>query len=234
MPNTTPTDLLRDHAKRHAELSVEIELHNSRYYRDDAPLISDHDYDQLMLELSGLEAEHPELLTPESPSQRVGGAILDQFEQIEHELPMLSLSNGFSSDDVHEFDRRLHEQVDQPIEQIFEYVAEPKLDGLAVSVLYENGKLVQAATRGDGKTGENITQNVKTIKSLPLTLPEGAPARIEVRGEVFMPLAGFAALNKRQQEADKKAYVNPRNAAAGSLRQLDSAITAQRPLDVFV
>ncbi|MDG1904769.1 MAG: NAD-dependent DNA ligase LigA [Arenicella sp.] len=230
-PHTTASS---KYSQRHAELSVEIELHNSRYYRHDAPLIADYDYDQLMLELMALEAAHPELLTPESPSQRVGGAVLEQFDQVVHEMPMLSLSNGFSSDDVSEFDRRLHEQVDQPIEHVFEYVAEPKLDGLAVSVLYENGKLVQAATRGDGKTGENITQNVKTIKSLPLSLGKRAPARLEVRGEVFMPLAGFAALNQRQLDADKKAYVNPRNAAAGSLRQLDSAMTAQRPLDVFI
>ncbi len=220
--------------ERYAQLSIEIEQHNRRYYRDDAPLISDFDYDQLMQELIELENRFPRLRTPESPSQRVGGGILEQFQQITHELPMLSLSNGFEADDVREFDRRLHEQVDQPLENMFEYVAEPKLDGLAVSVLYEDGKLVQAATRGDGRTGEDITQNVKTIKSLPLKLEGSYPKRLEVRGEVFMPLAGFAALNRKQIEADKKAYVNPRNAAAGSLRQLDSAMTAQRPLDVFI
>ncbi len=221
-------------ALRHAELATELEQHNRQYYRDDAPLISDFDYDLLMQELLALEAEYPALQTPESPSQRVGGAILPHFKQIEHEMPMLSLSNGFADEDVQEFDRRLHEQIDQPSGNVLDYVAEPKLDGLAVSIVYEHGRLVQAATRGDGRTGEDITQNVKTIKSLPLRLASGAPARLEVRGEVFMPLAGFAQLNERQAAAQKKLYVNPRNAAAGSLRQLDSRITAQRPLDIFI
>ena len=219
---------------RHSELSVEIEHHNRLYYTQDTPSITDYEYDQLMLELQTLEAEFPELQTADSPTQRVGSKPLDEFRQIQHELPMLSLSNGFSDEDIKEFDRRLHREIGQSEDVVFEYVAEPKLDGLAVSILYVDGVFHHAATRGDGKTGEDITQNVKTIRSLPLRLPEGAPQRIEVRGEVFMTHKGFAELNRAQIEAEKKTYVNPRNAAAGALRQLDSRITASRPLDIFI
>ncbi len=219
---------------RHAELSIQIEHHNRLYYTQDAPSISDYEYDQLMQELLALEVEHAELVSPQSPSQRVGSPALDEFSQIKHERPMLSLSNGFSDDDIHEFDRRLHKELGQADERIFDYVAEPKLDGLAVSIFYENGVFKHAATRGDGKVGEDITQNVKTIRSIPLVLPAGSPDRLEVRGEVFMSHAGFAKLNQAQAELDKKPFVNPRNAAAGSLRQLDSKITASRPLDIFI
>ncbi len=219
---------------RHAELSNEIEHHNRLYYTQDAPSISDFEYDELMQELLVLEAEYAELVTPESPSQRVGSAALDEFSQIKHERPMLSLSNGFSDDDIREFDRRLHKELGQAEERVFDYVAEPKLDGLAVSIYYENGVFKHAATRGDGKVGEDITQNVKTIRSIPLVLPAGSPDRLEVRGEVFMSHAGFAKLNQAQAELDKKPFVNPRNAAAGSLRQLDSKVTASRPLDIFI
>ncbi len=220
--------------QRHAALSAEIEAHNRLYYTQDAPTITDFEYDRLMQALLALESEHPSLLTSASPSQRVGSAPRDEFTQIRHEKPMLSLSNGFNDDDIFEFDRRLHKELGQPEETVFDYVAEPKLDGLAVSVLYENGQFKYAATRGDGKVGEDITQNVKTIRSLPLSLPAGAPDRLEVRGEVFMSHAGFSKLNAAQADAEKKVFVNPRNAAAGSLRQLDSKITASRPLDIFI
>ncbi len=219
---------------RHAELVREINHHSRLYYTQDAPQISDHDYDALMQELLTLEAEFPELLSPDSPSQRVGAEPLAEFSQITHELPMLSLSNGFEDSDIQEFDARLHKEIGLSENTVIEYVAEPKLDGLAVSILYVDGVLTHAATRGDGRVGEDITQNVKTIRSVPLKLPEGAPARLEVRGEVFMRLAGFDELNQAQAESGKKVFVNPRNAAAGSLRQLDSKITAGRPLDIFI
>lgn len=226
-------DLTRARA-RHSALSAEIEHHNRLYYTQDFPSISDYEYDQLMQELLSLESLHPELETEDSPSQRVGSAPLDKFNQIKHERPMLSLSNGFNDDDIREFDQRLHKELDQVSKLTFDYVAEPKLDGLAVSIYYENRIFKHAATRGDGKVGEDITQNVKTIKSIPLRLPESAPNRLEVRGEVFMSHAGFAALNDKQAKLGKKTFVNPRNAAAGSLRQLDSKVTANRPLDIFV
>jgi DNA ligase (NAD+) len=221
-------------AARHAELVHEINHHSRLYYTQDAPQIADHDYDQMMQELLALEAAFPSLLSPESPSQRVGSAPLAEFSQIKHELPMLSLSNGFSDEDIAEFDARLHKEIGVGDATVIEYVAEPKLDGLAVSILYVDGVLQHAATRGDGRVGEDITQNVKTIRSVPLRLPEGAPSRLEVRGEVFMRLAGFEDLNKSQAANGKKVFVNPRNAAAGSLRQLDSKITADRPLDIFI
>jgi len=218
---------------RHKELVDVIRLHNRRYYSLDDPSISDSDYDQLMQELLGLEAEHPELRTADSPSQRVGAEPLAEFTQIQHQMPMLSLSNGFSDDDIADFDQRLHKQLDVDETTIFTYVAEPKLDGLAVSIMYRDGVFEYAATRGDGKVGEDITQNIKTIRSIPLQL-NNAPEVLEVRGEVFMSHVGFATLNQRQKEQEKKVFVNPRNAAAGSLRQLDSKITASRPLDIFV
>lgn len=219
---------------RHQELSLEIERHNHSYYTEDTPSISDFEYDQLMQELLQIEADFPKLQNPDSPSQRVGGAPLEQFSQIRHERPMLSLSNGFNDDDIHEFDKRLHKELGHTDAAIFDYVAEPKLDGLAVSIYYESRRFVHAATRGDGKVGEDISQNIKTIRSIPLLLPDSAPDRLEVRGEVFMPHDGFAQLNKTQIENDKKAFVNPRNAAAGSLRQLDSKVTASRPLEIFI
>lgn len=219
---------------RHQQLVADISEHNRRYYSEDQPSIADYDYDQLMLELFELEQQFPQLSSADSPTQRVGSAPLPEFTQIQHELPMLSLSNAFDADGVIDFDRRLHKQLALGEEVEFGYVAEPKLDGLAVSILYEQGRLRYAATRGDGRTGEDITQNIKTIASIPLQLPAQAPARLEVRGEVFMSHKGFAALNRRQKEQQKKEFVNPRNAAAGALRQLDSKITAMRPLDIFV
>lgn len=223
-----------DIREQHQALAKQIEHHNTLYHTQDSPSISDYEYDQLQIQLLALESEYPTLVTAESPSQRVGGAPLDSFSQIKHEKPMLSLSNGFSDDDILDFDRRLHKELGQAPEVVFDYVAEPKLDGLAVSILYVDGHFVHAATRGDGRVGEDISENVKTIRTIPLTLPDGAPHRLEVRGEVFMSHAGFAKLNQQQAEQDKKLFVNPRNAAAGALRQLDSKITASRPLDVFV
>jgi len=226
--------------QRHSDLATQLEHHNRLYYTNDTPSISDYEYDQLMLELIELETQYPDLCSPESPSQRVGAAPLDAFVQITHEQPMLSLSNGFSDDDINEFDRRLHKELGQPEEAVFDYVAEPKLDGLAVSILYVDGVFVHAATRGDGKVGEDISQNVKTIRSIPLRLvstPDlgfDVPERLEVRGEIFMSHARFEQLNASQIEQGKKAFMNPRNAAAGSLRQLDSKVTAQRGLDVFI
>lgn len=220
--------------QRHAQLVAQINEHNHLYHTLDTPSISDADYDQLMRELLALEAEYPELQTDDSPSQRVGAAPLPEFQQIRHEMPMLSLSNGFDEQDIIAFDQRLHKQVELDQAQTFDYVAEPKLDGLAVSIMYEEGRLRYAATRGDGRVGEDITQNVKTIRSIPLRLSADAPSRLEVRGEVFMTHAGFKQLNEQQLAADKKTFVNPRNAAAGALRQLDSKITASRPLSIFI
>ncbi len=216
------------------QLREQIQAHNHAYYTKDQPTISDYEYDQLMQQLIELEAQNPDLVSPDSPSQRVGSAPLDEFKQIRHQVPMLSLSNGFSDEDIVEFDQRLHRQLDQDSAVEFDYIAEPKLDGLAVSLMYENGRLVYAATRGDGKTGEDITHNVRTISTVPLALASSAPSQLEVRGEIFMPHAGFKALNEAHIAQGKKGFVNPRNAAAGSLRQLDSRITAKRPLAIFV
>lgn len=203
-----------------------------RYYVLDDPAVPDAEYDRLFRQLQALERAHPELVTPDSPTQRVGDAPLDGFDEVRHEVPMLSLGNAFDDDELSAFDRRIRERLGS--EQAVVYVAEPKLDGLAVSLVYQNGHLVRGATRGDGQRGEDITANVRTIRSVPLTLRgTGLPALIEIRGEVVMTHAGFDALNRSQQEKGLKPFANPRNAAAGSLRQLDSAVTAQRPLEFF-
>ncbi|MBO1385129.1 DNA ligase (NAD(+)) LigA [Vibrio cholerae] len=214
------------------ELRQILHEHGVRYYVEDAPTIPDAEYDRLMRELLELEAAHPELMSSDSPSLRVGGRPLDAFESVVHEIPMLSLDNAFDDSELDSFYRRMTDRI--PAVQHSAFCCEPKLDGLAVSLLYENGVLTRAATRGDGTTGENITENVRTIKSIPLRL-QGAdfPTRLEVRGEVFMPKAGFEALNARALKKGEKQFVNPRNAAAGSLRQLDSKITAQRPLAFY-
>lgn len=217
--------------QRIQQLRDEINYHNYRYYVEDSPEIPDAEYDRLLRELQALEAQHPELVTPDSPTQRVGAEPVKAFGEVKHPIPMLSLDNAFSDDEVAEFDRRIRERLG--IEQV-EYVAEPKLDGLAVSMLYEDGRLVRAATRGDGITGEDVTHNVRTIASVPLRLMgKDYPARLEVRGEVYMPKEGFEALNQRAREKGEKEFVNPRNAAAGSLRQLDPRISAERPLAVY-
>jgi DNA ligase (NAD+) len=218
--------------KRIAELRKQLAAHDYSYHVLDQPTVSDSEYDGLMQELKALEAKHPELITPDSPTQRVGGAPLAAFGAVAHVVPMLSLDNGFSEQDARDFDRRVHERL--KTDRDIRYSAEPKLDGLAVSLLYRHGALERAATRGDGEHGEDVTANVRTIRGVPLTLRGEPPALIEVRGEVFMPLAGFKRMNDQALERGEKTFVNPRNAAAGSLRQLDPRITASRPLDIFL
>ncbi|MDE1225554.1 NAD-dependent DNA ligase LigA [Vibrio aestuarianus] len=214
------------------QLRETLHYHSVRYYVEDSPEIPDAEYDRLMRELLELEAQHPELITLDSPSQRVGGKPLDGFEQVKHEIPMLSLDNAFDDDELDAFHKRIQDRL--ATTELDAFCCEPKLDGLAVSLLYENGVLIQAATRGDGTTGENITENVRTISAIPLKLQgEGWPTRLEVRGEVFMPKAGFERLNQQALKTGDKTFVNPRNAAAGSLRQLDSKITAKRPLNFY-
>jgi DNA ligase (NAD+) len=216
---------------RVTELREEIDRHNYRYYVLDEPTIPDVEYDRLMAELRALEEAYPELVTADSPTQRVGAAPLGSFAEVRHVLPMLSLDNAFTDEDVRDFDRRIRERLG---EDSISYAAEPKVDGLAVSLRYENGELVCGATRGDGFTGEDITHNVRTIRSVPLRLlGSDYPRILEVRGEVFMPKDGFEALNARAQVRGEKVFANPRNAAAGSLRQLDPRVTASRPLDIF-
>ena len=214
-----------------SDLRKQLQYHNHRYYVLDDPEVPDAEYDRLFRELQKIESVHPSLVTPDSPTQRVGALPLPSFEEVEHVVPMLSLGNAFSDEEVESFGKRIADKLNVTDIQ---FVAEPKLDGLAISLLYENGLLVRAATRGDGVTGENVTQNVRTIHSVPLRLVgDNYPRLLEVRGEVYMPKAGFEDLNDRQREAGEKTFANPRNAAAGSLRQLDSKITATRPLDIF-
>ena len=212
-------------------LREEINSHNYSYYVLDNPEVPDSEYDRLLNELSDIEQQHPELITPDSPTQRVGATPLDSFSEVQHEVPMLSLGNAFSDQDMSDFDRRVREGVEN---ENIEYAAEPKLDGLAISLLYEEGLLIRAATRGDGRTGEDVTLNIRTIDAIPLKLRgKGYPELIEVRGEVVMPKAGFDKLNRQQLEKGEKPFVNPRNAAAGSLRQLDPQVTATRPLSFY-
>ena len=217
--------------RRVEELRREIETHNYYYYVLDAPVIPDAEYDRLLRELQELERRYPQLVTPDSPTQRVGAAPVEAFGTVRHEIPMLSLDNAFSDDEVRDFHRRVTERLG--VAHV-DYAAEPKLDGLAVSLRYEEGRLVRGSTRGDGYTGEDITQNVRTIHAIPLRLRGKAHPRVlEVRGEVYMPLSGFHELNRRQERAGEKPFANPRNAAAGSLRQLDPRITAGRPLSIY-
>ncbi len=218
--------------KRVASLRDELDYHNHRYYVLDDPEIPDAAYDALMRELQDLEAKYPELVTPDSPTQRVGGAPLKAFEEARHLLPMLSLDNAFEEADVLAFEKRIRDRLGEESE--IEFAVEPKLDGLAISLLYEDGHLVRGATRGDGATGEDVTANVRTIRAIPLRLQgRGWPKLLEVRGEVYMDRAGFEAFNREAASRGEKVFVNPRNAAAGSLRQLDSRITAKRPLTFF-
>ncbi|MGL5949454.1 MAG: NAD-dependent DNA ligase LigA [Aeromonas sp.] len=213
-------------------LCEQLNRYAHEYYVLDTPSLPDAEYDRLFSALRAIETAQPTWVRPDSPTQRVGGASLAAFGQIVHQMPMLSLDNAFSQDDVAAFSQRIRERLQQTAPQRF--CCEPKLDGLAVSLLYVDGQFVQAATRGDGQTGEDISANVRTIRAIPLQLKgSGWPARLEVRGEVFMPKAGFAALNARAKAAGEKVFVNPRNAAAGSLRQLDARITANRPLDFY-
>lgn len=216
--------------ERAEELRREIERHNYNYYVLDNPTITDAAFDKLMRELSRLEEQHPWLVTPDSPTQRVGGKPREGFAQVRHLASMLSLGNAFAEGELRDFDRRVRQSL--PGEKV-EYVAELKIDGLAVSLLYENGLLVRGATRGDGEYGEDITPNMRTVRAVPLRLKEKVPL-LEVRGEVFMPKDAFARLNEAREESGEQLFANPRNAAAGSLRQLDPGITSSRHLSIFV
>lgn len=217
--------------ERAAKLREEINYHNHRYYVLDDPVISDAEYDRLMQELQKLETEHPELIAPDSPTQRVGAAPADAFTQVPHRRPMLSLANAFSMDDMRAWHRRVTGLLDGAD---FEMVCELKIDGLAVSLVYEDGKLARGATRGDGYTGEDVTQNLRTIRSIPVTLTGNPPPYLEVRGEVYMPLESFRKLNEERAARGEPLYANPRNSGAGSVRNLDSRVTASRNLQVWV
>ena len=220
--------ILLEAISRAEELRKELKRHNDLYYNQDNPEIDDFTYDKMMRELEDIEAEFPELITPDSPTQKVGGNAGEKFSPVTHEVKMESLHDSFSFDELRDFDRKVRETVDNP-----SYVVEPKIDGLSVSVEYTNGVLSRASTRGDGITGEDVTDNILTIKSLPHRLKD-APSYLEVRGEVYMSFESFFELTKRQEENEEKTFKNPRNAAAGSLRQKDSRITAQRKLDILV
>lgn len=214
------------------DLRRSINYHNYRYYVLDSPETSDADYDELMRELKELEVEYPELITPDSPTQRIGAPPLEEFGVIEHLLPLLSLANAFSYEELGAWHKRAANLLNR---HQFDLVCEPKIDGLAVALTYIDGLLVTGATRGDGYRGENITQNLKTVRSIPLSISEGEPPpRFEVRGEVYLPKAGFKKLNEERAKDGLSLFANPRNAAAGSVRQLDSSITAKRPLDIFI
>ena len=215
--------------ERAALLRAELERHNRLYYVEDNPQISDAEYDRLFRELQELEAQHPGLASSDSPTRRVGGAPLPEFAEVRHATPMLSIGNAFDEEEVRAFDRRVREALE--VDEV-EYAAEPKFDGLAISLTYEDGSLLQGATRGDGTSGEDVTPNLRTVRSIPLKLPYSEKL-LEVRGEVLMYKREFDALNARQREAGEREYVNPRNAAAGAVRQLDSRITASRRLRFF-
>jgi len=225
--SSIPENILR----QYQDLVEELNKHNHRYYVLDDPSVPDIEYDRQLRELQSIEGLYREIIALDSPSQRVGGAALSSFSQIKHALPMLSLDNAFTDTELQEFERRLKDRLNSSAD--IEYVCEPKLDGAAVSLLYRDGALIYGATRGDGSVGEDITANVRTIKSVPLKLHgDNIPATLEVRGEIYLPLSGFDALNAAAVLSGDKTFVNPRNAAAGSLRQLDSKITASRPLEM--
>lgn len=221
--------------KKAAQLKIEklrelINYHNYRYYVLDDPEVSDAEYDSLMKELEALEREYPDLITPDSPTQRVGGAVLSGFQVVTHAIPLLSLANAYSQEELDSFDRRVRELLSSPPR----YTAELKIDGLAISLLYRDGVFIRGATRGDGQTGEDITNNLRTIRSIPLKLREPLVGDLEVRGECYMDKRAFEQLNKAQEEKGEKLFANPRNAAAGSLRQLDPKVTSERQLNVFL
>lgn len=222
--------------KQVESLREQIRHHNYRYHVLDDPEIPDAEYDRLMRSLQALESEHPDLIAPDSPTQRVGDAPVEAFGTVEHRQPMLSLDNAFATDELRDFDRRVRDRLEiESEDEKVAYAAEPKLDGAAVSLTYVQGVLSRGATRGDGRTGEDITHNVRTIEGVPLKLrSRGYPRIFEVRGEVFMPKAGFEKYNENARASGEKTFVNPRNAAAGSLRQLDPKLTARRPLDIYV
>ncbi len=213
---------------RAEELRYQINYHNNRYYNEDAPEISDYEYDMLLRELENIEQEYPELKTPDSPTNRVGGEAAEKFSPVEHIVPMESLHDSFSHEEIRDFDRRVRESVPAPV-----YIVEPKIDGLSVSAEYRNGVFVRGSTRGDGRIGEDITDNLKTIRSLPKKLSQPVPY-LEVRGEVYMSVESFEKLAALQEEREEKPFKNPRNAAAGSLRQKNAVVTKERSLDIFV
>ncbi|MCB1640613.1 MAG: NAD-dependent DNA ligase LigA, partial [Xanthomonadales bacterium] len=222
-----------DPQQRVAALRREIEQHNYRYHVLDEPTLPDAEYDALMRELQALEADHPELLTADSPTQRVGAPISGRFAAVEHRVPMLSLSNAFEDEDVGDFVRRIADTLDVSADTLH-FSVEPKIDGLAINLRYVDGVLVEAATRGDGSVGEDVTHSIRTIGVIPVCLKgEGWPGVLEVRGEVYMPRAGFLAFNRRARERGEAELVNPRNGAAGSVRQQDPKIAASRPLAFF-
>ena len=220
--------------KRAEELRRQIAAHDHRYYVLDDPEIGDDEYDALLDELRALEAEHPELRSPDSPTQRVGGEPVEGFEQVRHLEPMLSLGNARSAEEFRAWETRLHNRLRQldirPGE--LRFVSEPKIDGIAISLLYERGEFVRGATRGNGVIGEDVTQNLRTIRAIPLRI-DGTTERIEVRGEIYFPRQAFAELNEQRASAGESTFANPRNATAGTIRQLDPAITASRPLSIW-
>lgn len=217
-----------DITKEMEELRRQLNEHNYRYYVLDQPSITDYEYDHMLRRLEELEAQHPELITPDSPTQRVGGQALDSFAQVVHQVPLESLQDVFSFEELGEFDQRIRASAAQA-----EYIVEPKIDGLSIALEYENGRFIRGATRGDGRIGEDVTENLRTIRSIPLRL-EGAPPRLIVRGEVFMPKSVFESLNQQRELNGEALFANPRNAAAGSMRQLDPQIAAARKLDMLV
>jgi len=222
---------------RYEELKEQVHLHNFRYHVLDAPIISDLEYDRLLNELKAIEAEHPDWITPDSPTRRAGAAPLDKFAKVRHPAPILSLSNAFGAEDTRAWFERI-KRLDPRVASA-KFVVEPKIDGLSIVLHYRDGIFVQGATRGNGEIGEDVTVNLRTIKSIPLRIPvdkDGPqpPAHLVLRGEVFIPIEDFAKLNRKLQEAGAKTYLNPRNTAAGSLRQLDPSLTASRPLTLLV
>ncbi len=218
-------------AERITDLRRQIDYHNKLYYLDATPEITDQQFDALLRELLDLEAKHPELITPDSPTQKVGGAPIEGFTQIQHTVPMMSLDNTYSEAEIRDFYAKLQKGLNR---EKVRCIIEPKVDGVAISVRYENGLLKYGATRGDGRTGDDVTANLKTIKRLPIALPKDGPQTIEVRGEIFMTKAGFAKLNEERDEAGEQRFANPRNATAGTLKQLDPRIAAKRPLDIVL
>ncbi len=216
--------------KQIQKLRDELNYHNYKYYVENSPVISDYEYDMLLKKLEALESQFPDLITPDSPTQRVGGEPLKGFQTVEHKTPMLSLDNAYSYDELRDFDER----VKKNIESVVEYVCEPKIDGVSITLIYEDGVFVRGATRGDGVKGDDVTANLKTIRSIPLRLQGSNLQDLEVRGEVYFPIAAFKKFNKEQEKKGEQAFANPRNAAAGSLRQLDPRIVAERPLDTFL
>ena len=222
-------------AKKIEDLRTQIRRHEHLYYVLDMPEISDAEYDELVANLRKLETQYPDLITPDSPTMRVGGHVAPSFKEVKHITPLLSLGNVFSAEEVRDFARKVHSGLPEGTK--VEYVVEPKIDGLACSLIYEKGRFVRAATRGDGTIGEDVTNNVRTIRSIPLTLQlapgERAPELLDVRGEVYMPRRAFMRLNAERVAADEPEFANPRNAAAGSLRQLNPQITEKRSLSFF-